>query len=307
MSRLTARFDIAYPAFRLQVDLDLPATGITAVFGQSGSGKTTLLRCLAGLERSSIGFLRLGSDVWQDESRGIFVPIYDRPVGYVFQEARLFPHLTVRSNLTYGLKRTQESERRISLEQVVDILGIAPLLERRPQKLSGGEQQRVAIGRALLTSPRLLLLDEPLSSLDTQRKREILPFIQRLHRELEIPALYVSHSASEILQLAQMVAILQDGKLVTMGPITEVFSRMDLHRRLGSQLIGAVINAKVAAHEQEFGLTRLEFNGQSFHVPLQSLKVGEHLRPYTVQRCYARDESIAIVDQRAQYLAGDRG
>ncbi|MGH7233541.1 MAG: molybdenum ABC transporter ATP-binding protein, partial [Nitrospiraceae bacterium] len=267
MNRLIARFDVAYPNFHLDVDLDVPATGITAVFGQSGSGKTTLLRCLAGLERSPTGFMRVGEDIWQDESRGHYLPIYRRPIGYVFQEPRLFPHLSVKSNLTYGFARTPLEQRRLSLEQVVEVLGIAHLLDRRPHKLSGGEQQRVAIGRALLTSPRLLLLDEPLSSLDTQRKRELLPFIQRLYRELEIPIIYVSHSLTEILRLAHMVALLKDGKLLTTGSLNEVFSRLDLHRNLGPHLIGAVIDTVVAQHEHEFGLTRVEFNGQSLYVP----------------------------------------
>ena len=278
MSRLTARFDIAYPGFRLQVDLDVPAAGITAIFGPSGSGKTTLLRCLAGMERSVTGYMRLGEEVWQDESKDVYLPIYRRPIGYVFQEGRLFPHLSVHSNLTYGLKRVPHEDRRISLVQVVEILGIGHLLDRRPHKLSGGEQQRVAIGRALLTSPRLLLLDEPLSSLDSQRKREILPFLQRLHKELAIPSVYVSHSASEILQLAQHVALLQNGKVAAAGPLTEIFSRLDLHRSLGPQLIGAVIDARIAAHETDYGLSRLEFNRQSLFVPLQALGVGESLR-----------------------------
>ena len=205
MSRLIARFDVDYSSFHLDVDVDVPAAGITAVFGQSGSGKTTLLRCLAGLERSPTGFMRVGDDVWQDESRHRYEPISRRRIGYVFQEPRLFPHLSVRSNLTYGFNRTPVPDRRLSVEQVVDVLGIAHLLDRRPHKLSGGEQQRVAIGRALLTSPKLLLLDEPLSSLDSQRKREIMPFIQGLYKELNIPVVYVTHSLHEILQLAQVV------------------------------------------------------------------------------------------------------
>ena len=280
MTRLIARFDVAYPGFQLHVELDVPATGILALFGPSGSGKTTLVRCLAGLERAPNGFLRLGDDVWQDESQSIYLPISQRPIGYVFQEARLFPHLSVRSNLTYGFKRTPVHQRRVSVEQVVDILGIEPLLDRRPQKLSGGEQQRVAIGRALLTSPRLLLLDEPFSSLDTERKREIFPFIQRLYKELQIPIVYVSHSINEILQLAHVVALLQAGKIVALGPLSEVFSRLDLHRTLGPHPIGAVIDATVAAHEPDFSLTRLEFKGQSLYVPLQSLDVGQPLRTH---------------------------
>ncbi len=278
MTRLIARFHVAYPAFQLNVEMDVPATGILALFGSSGSGKTTLVRCLAGLERAPNGFLSLGDEVWQDESRGMHLPISQRPIGYVFQEARLFPHLSVRSNLTYGFKRTPIHQRRVSLEQVIGILGIESLLDRRPHKLSGGEQQRVAIGRALLTSPRLLLLDEPLSSLDGQRKREILPFIQRLYKELQIPIVYVSHSINEILQLAHLVAFLQEGKLVALGPLSEVFSRLDLHRTLGPHPIGAVIDATVAAHEPDFNLTRLEFKGQSLYVPLRSLDVGALLR-----------------------------
>jgi molybdate transport system ATP-binding protein len=278
MSRLTARFDLHLSAFHLEVALDVPAAGITAVFGRSGSGKTTLLRCLAGLERAPNGFMRLGEEIWQDESSGVYLPIHRRAIGYVFQEPRLFPHLTVGSNLTYGFKRVPAHDRHISLEQVVEILGIAHLLERRPHHLSGGEQQRVAIGRALLTSPRLLLLDEPLSSLDSQNKREILSFIQQLNKALAIPTIYVSHSVSEILQLADLVALVEDGKLVTTGYVGEVFSRLDLHRHLGPHLIGAVIDTLVADHEPQFGLTRLEFNDQTLYVSLQSLNVGETLR-----------------------------
>lgn len=278
MTRLLARFDVAYPNFRLQVELDVPATGILALFGPSGSGKTTLVRCLAGLERAPNGFMCLGDEVWQDESRGICLPISQRAIGYVFQEARLFPHLNVRSNLTYGFNRTPMGQRRVSMEQVIDILGIESLLDRRPHKLSGGEEQRVAIGRALLTSPRLLLLDEPLSSLDAERKREILPFITRLYKELQIPIVYVSHSINEILQLAHQVAFLQAGKIVALGPLSEVFSRLDLHRRLSPHPIGAVLDATVVAHEPDFDLTHLEFKGQRLYVPLQSLDVGEPLR-----------------------------
>lgn len=290
MSRLIARFDVVYPNFHLHVDVDVPAMGITAVFGQSGSGKTTLLRCLAGLERSPAGFMQVGDDVWQDETRNWYESISTRRIGYVFQEPRLFPHFTVRSNLTYGFDRTPVQERRLSVDQVVEVLGIRHLLDRRPHKLSGGEQQRVAIGRALLTSPKLLLLDEPLSSLDSQRKREIMPFIQGLYRELKIPVVYVTHSLHEILQLAQIVILLRDGKAVATGPLNEVFSRLDLHRSLGPHFIGAVIDAVVAEHEDEFGLTRLTFHEQSLYVPLQSLDIGQPLRVHIL----SSDVSLAV-------------
>ncbi|HJR76469.1 MAG TPA: molybdenum ABC transporter ATP-binding protein [Nitrospiraceae bacterium] len=290
MSRLIARFDVAYPNFHLQVDVDVPVTGITAVFGQSGSGKTTLLRCLAGLERSPTGYMQVGDDIWQDESRDRYEPISNRRIGYVFQEPRLFPHFNVRSNLAYGFNRTPAQDRRLSLDQVVEVLGIGHLLERRPHKLSGGEQQRVAIGRALLTSPKLLLLDEPLSSLDSLRKREIMPFIQRLYKELKIPIVYVTHSLHEILQLAQIVVFLRGGKSVATGSLSDVFSRLDLHRYLGPQLIGAVIDTVVAEHEREFGLTRLEFHGHSLYVPVQTLEIGDPLRVHIL----SSDVSLSV-------------
>src|SRR5262245_45362429 len=228
MSRLIARFDVSYSNFHLNVSLDVSATGTLALFGPSGSGKTTLIRCLAGLERASNGFLRLGDDIWQDESRGIYEPIYRRPIGYVFQDARLFPHMSVRSNLLYGFKRTPVFRRKIPWERVIHILGIQHLLDRYPHKLSGGEQQRVMIGRALLTSPRLLLLDEPLSSLDADRKREFMPFIQCLHKEIKVPIVYVTHSINEIAQLADSVAVLQDGRIAAVGPLAEIIARPEL-------------------------------------------------------------------------------
>jgi molybdate transport system ATP-binding protein len=290
MNRLVARFDVTYPDFRLQVDLDVPATGVTAVFGPSGAGKTTLLRCLSGLERSPNGFMRLGDQVWQDESQGVYVPIARRSVGYVFQEPRLFPHLKVRSNLQYGLKRTPTADRRLTLERVADILGINHLLDRRPGTLSGGEKQRVAIGRALLTSPRLLLLDEPLAGLDLARKREILSFITRVHRELAIPIMYVSHAVSEILQLADRVVLLKEGRIVMVGTVNDMLSSVHLSEMSGARQLGAVIETRVASHEPEFGLTRLAFSHQSLYVPLQALEIGAPLRVHV----HARDVALAL-------------
>jgi len=278
MSRLIARFDVDYPSFHLSVSLDVPTSGITVLFGPSGSGKTTLLRCLAGLERACDGFMQFGNDVWQDEAKGLCLPLHARPIGYVFQEPRLFPHYSVHSNLLYGYKRIPVEERRISIEQVVIILGIGHLLDRRIHKLSGGEQQRVAIGRALLTSPKLLLMDEPLTSLDIQRKQEILPFIQRLHEELHIPVIYVSHAISEILQLADRVVILKQGKLVGAGSLNEVLTCLEYRRSFGSLRVGAVLDARVASHEPQYGLTQLEFKGQFLFVPLQPVAIGQPVR-----------------------------
>jgi len=278
MSRLLARFDVRFPAFHLNVDVDVPMSGITAIFGPSGSGKTTLLRCLAGLEGAPNGFMQFGTDVWQDEKIGLCLPLHKRPVGYVFQEPRLFPHYNVLANLLYGYKRVPVEERRIAIEQVVEILGIGNLLERRIHKLSGGEQQRVAIGRALLTSPKLLLLDEPLASLDIQRKQELLPFIRRLHEELRIPVMYVSHAVAEILQLADRVVLLKEGTVIATGALNEMLTSLKFRGNFGAHRIGAILDARVAAHEEQYGLTQLEFNGQHLFVPLQPVAVGQIMR-----------------------------
>ncbi|MDR4496049.1 MAG: molybdenum ABC transporter ATP-binding protein [Nitrospirales bacterium] len=288
MSELTARFDVTFPTFRLQVNASIPLEGITVVFGPSGCGKTTLLRCFAGLIRSPSGFLSLGAHVWQDETTRLFLPLSQRPVGYVFQEPRLFPHLNVRSNLLYGWNRTPISERRISLDQVVAILGLEPLLERRATHLSGGEQQRVAIGRALLTSPRLLLMDEPLSSLDVQRKREIIAFIQRLDKEFKIPIIYVSHALPEVVQLAKTLLLLKEGRLIAMGPLGEIFSQVGVRHVISDSHIGAVIDTRVADHDVEFSLTTLTFTGGQLSVPHQHCAVGESLRVQIL----ARDVSL---------------
>ncbi len=284
MSTLSAQFDVQYSQFLLQVELALPLNGVTAVFGPSGCGKTTLLRCLAGLERSPYGVLRLGDTVWQDEAQGVFLPISQRPVGYVFQEPRLFPHLTVRANLEYGFKRIAKNEQKLSLEKIVEILDLQDLLHRRPHSLSGGEQQRVAIGRAILTSPELLLMDEPLSSLDLTRKREILPFIQRLDTELHIPIIYVSHSIQEVLQLATTLVMLKDGRVTGLGPLREVFSQLDSRTFMEESHIGAVIDARVEAHDTEFGLTKLAFGKRHLYVPRQEQPIGQQLRVQILSR-----------------------
>ncbi|MDF0675264.1 MAG: molybdenum ABC transporter ATP-binding protein [Nitrospira sp.] len=290
MSRLIAQFHVRYPTFQLGIDLDVPASGITVLFGHSGSGKTTLLRCLTGLERASDGFMQFGNDVWQDEKRGLCLPLHRRPIGYVFQEPRLFPHYDVRANLLYGYKRIPPEQRRIAIEQVVDILGIGHLLERRIHKLSGGEQQRVAIGRALLTSPKLLLMDEPLASLDVQRKQELLPFISRLHEELRIPVIYVSHAVNEIFQLADRIVLLKAGKVAGIGPLNEMLTSLKFRGHFGAHRIGAILDARVAAHDVEYGLTRLEFNSHDLFVPLQSVVVGQVMRVHI----FSSDVSLVI-------------
>ncbi|NKB80915.1 MAG: molybdenum ABC transporter ATP-binding protein [Nitrospirales bacterium] len=284
MNTLAAQFDVRYPAFHFQVSLAVPLEGVTAIFGPSGCGKTTFLRCLAGLERSSRGVVRFGNTVWQDEAQGLFLPISQRPIGYVFQDPRLFPHLSIRSNLEYGFKRTASGQRRLSFDHVLDVLGLHTHLDRRPHELSGGEQQRVAIGRALLTSPTLLLMDEPLSSLDGKRKREILPFIQRLDTELKIPIIYVSHSLQEVLQLATTLVMLKDGHVMAEGPLANVVTHMDWRGLVEDSHIGAIIDTVVEAHDLEFRLTRLRFGTRHLSVPHQEKGVGEHLRVQILSR-----------------------
>ncbi len=290
MSRLDARFHIDYPGFRFDVACTVPLEGTVAVFGSSGSGKTTLLRCIAGLTRASSGFLKFDQAIWQDDARKIFLPVEQRHVGVVFQEGRLFSHLSVTQNLKYGMKRINPSQRRIEFDHVSELLELEPLFQRRVSHLSGGEQQRVAIGRALLTSPQLLLMDEPLASLDQQRKKEIVPFIQRLNQELRIPVLYVSHDLNEILQLANHMILLKEGRVVATGPIQEVFARLDLPGLVESNMVGAILETRIAEHETQFGLTRVEFFGQSLFLPQQALPIGAPLRVQIL----SRDVSLVV-------------
>lgn len=295
MNNLAAQFDVRYPKFHLQVRLDVPLDGVTAIFGPSGCGKTTLLRCIAGLERSPHGMIRFGDSVWQDETRGVFLPISQRSIGYVFQEPRLFPHLSVRSNLEYGLNRIQSDQRKLSFGQVVEILDLQNHLDQRPHQLSGGEEQRVAIGRALLTSPELLLMDEPLSSLDINRKREILPFIHRLDKELHIPIIYVSHSLQEVLQLATTLVLLKDGQLTAIGSLDKVFAQLDSRSLIEDSHIGAIIDTVVEEHTSEFRLTKLGFSGRHLYIPQQEKAVGEHLRVQILSR------DVSIVTSRPAF------
>ncbi len=281
---IAATFRLDYPGFTLDVDLDLPGSGVTAVFGQSGCGKTTLLRCIAGLERGA-GRLDVNGETWQDAAT--FLSTHRRPLGYVFQDARLFAHLTVAGNLDYGMRRAAgaDSSRRAP---IIDLLGLGSLLERLPERLSGGEQQRVAIARALLTAPRLLLLDEPLAALDHARKREILPWLERLKDELEIPVIYVSHAADEVARLADHLVVLEGGRNVAHGPLAETLARVDLPIRLGEDA-GAVFAATVAERDAEWHLARVEFDGGELWVKDSGVPVGQRVRV----RILARDVSIA--------------
>jgi molybdate transport system ATP-binding protein len=287
---INANFRLPFPDFTLDVDLQLRSRGVTALFGHSGSGKTTLLRCIAGLERAPHGFLQIRSKLWQDSEQDFFLPTHQRPLGYVFQEASLFPHLSVRNNLEYGRKRTRFIRHPAGLEQAVALLGIAHLLERMPDKLSGGERQRVAIARALAVSPEVLLMDEPLAALDLKRKQEILPFLTRLHNELEIPILYVTHSPEEVAQLADHLVVLEAGRVVASGTLEETLTRLDSPLAQGKEA-SSVLQVKVWGHEPEFHLSHVGFAGGVISLPYQqAAAVGTALR----LRIYARDVSLTL-------------
>ena len=284
------RFRIERGDFVLEVDMEIPDRGITAVFGPSGCGKTTLLRAIAGLEPCNNGYLRVGEMLWQDGAS--FVPPHKRPLGYVFQEASLFAHLNVRRNLEYGIKRVPASQRRVSLHKAIELLGIGPLLEHTAGQLSGGERQRVAIARALAVSPRILLMDEPLAALDQSLKQEILPYLETLHDELDIPVIYVSHSQDEVARLADHLVLLEAGRVRATGPIGEMLTRLDLPLAFGNDA-EALIEAVVAGHDDEYDLTLLDFSGGRFTVSRHDLPVGHPVRV----RVIARDVSLTLEQQ----------
>ncbi|MBP7711667.1 MAG: molybdenum ABC transporter ATP-binding protein [Gammaproteobacteria bacterium] len=284
---IRAVFRLGWPGFTLDVDLTLPGRGVTGLFGPSGSGKTTVLRCVAGLEQASAGLLTVAGEVWQDGER--FVPTHCRPLGYVFQEASLFPHLSVRRNLEYGLKRVPAAERRVSLERAIELLGIGHLLDRRPDRLSGGERQRVGIARALAVSPRLLLMDEPLAALDLARRRELLPYLERLHEELTVPVLYVSHAPQEVARLADHLVVMDGGRAVASGPLAETLARLDLPVRLGEDA-GVVLEAVIGKRDADWSLARADFPGGSLWVEDTGLPIGRRVRV----RILARDVSLAL-------------
>ncbi len=287
MKNIQARFRLDWPGFVLDVDLAFPSRGVTALFGPSGSGKTTLLRCIAGLERAPQGFLSIDGQVWQNGKH--WVPTHKRLLGYVFQETSLFSHLSVAGNLRYGQKRIVADER-ISMDQAIELLGIGPLLDRKPERLSGGERSRVGIARALAVSPRILLMDEPLAALDFKRKQEVLPYLERLHNELDIPVVYVSHSSDEVARLADHLVVLEGGRVVASGPLSETLVRLHSPIPLGED-VGAVIDGTVGTIDSTWHLARLDFAGGSLWTPDRDLSVGRRVRV----RILARDVSLACL------------
>jgi molybdate transport system ATP-binding protein len=274
-------------SFKLDVECEIPGSGITALFGPSGSGKTTLLRCIAGLERAADARLRFNDEIWQDEQH--FVPPHRRRIGYVFQEANLFSHLDTRRNLEYGLRRVPRPDRLFQFDDAVPLLGLTQLLDHQPHQLSGGERQRVAIARALLTSPQLLLMDEPLSHLDLASRHDLLPMLERLHDELAIPIIYVSHEIDEVMRIADHLALLEAGHAIAFGPIQELLTRPDLplaHLDQG----GSVLEGVIAQHDAQYHLSYVDVSGGRLAISLKSTPVGKRVRV----RVEARDVSLAL-------------
>ena len=286
--RLVTDIVVVRRDFRLESRLDIPLSGVTAVFGPSGCGKTTLLRAIAGLEREARGRIAFDGTTWQDERT--FVPTRDRRAGLVFQDARLFSHLTVKGNILYGHRRTPAGERLFRPETVIRLMDLEPLLGRRVASLSGGERQRVSLARAVLANPRLLLMDEPLASLDQDRKEDILPFIERLAGELEIPTLYVSHEIDEVVRLASDLVLMSSGRIVADGPIEEVSNRFDLRSYAGRLDAGSIIRVRVAGHDAETGITHFAFDGGEVVGPRVDMEEGAEVN----LRIRSRDVAIAL-------------
>lgn len=262
--------------------------GTTAVFGPSGAGKTTLLRMIAGLETPRRGTISAGGTAFYDSARGIDLPAHRRRIGYVFQESRLFPHMTVRANLTYA-PAAKGGDAASRLDAIVDLMGIAHLLERRPARLSGGEKQRVAIGRALLSEPALLLLDEPLASLDRARRREIIPYLERVRAQADIPVIFVSHDLDDVARLADTLVVMREGRVAAHGPARDVFASGALGELAGIEETGVLLDGKVASLDGRYGIAGVDIGGASVELALPQAVPGERLR----LRISARDVAIA--------------
>ena len=286
---ISAQLKLKRPDFTLDVDLQLPGHGVTALFGPSGCGKTTCLRSLAGLERAQ-GHVTVNQSVWQDDASRQWLPTHRRALGYVFQEASLFPHLSVQRNIDYGLKRTPAARRKVSQECAVELLGIGHLMDRMPATLSGGERQRVAIARALATSPEVLLMDEPLAALDAQRKAEVLPYLDQLQRHLHIPVIYVSHSLDEVARLAQHMVLLDAGRVLAQGTVTELLSHLDMPLAHGD-IASSVVHATVQSHDAADHLSTLAFDGGQLQLVMaRPREVGSQVQ----LRVQARDVSLSL-------------
>jgi molybdate transport system ATP-binding protein len=281
---IECKIKVQLESFMLDANFSIPDRGITVVFGPSGSGKTTLLRAIAGLEKSDKGFLKIGDSVWQKGED--FLATHKRQIGYVFQDAALFDHLDVKGNLNFVIKRAIGLKEDF-IESIHNLLEIKTLLNRKTTQLSGGERQRVAIARALLTNPKILLLDEPLSALDLKRKNEILPYLDSIHNDLEIPILYVTHSQDEMSRLADHLLLIEDGNIVGSGPVNDMLTRFDMPLSHGGDAV-SIIEAEVLKRDSEFNLMHLDFLGGQFIVPDNGFPVQTKVRI----RVVARDVSL---------------
>lgn len=287
---LNLRAKLPFEGHTIDFDENISLSGITALFGPSGSGKSTLLRIIAGLERRGDVQIAFNDDIWTDTKAGIFMPPHKRPVGMVFQDDRLFPHLNVAGNLSYADKRSSKVGNAITMDQVVETLDLSALMNKNPSTLSGGEKQRVALGRTLLTQPELLLLDEPLSALDIRRKAELLPFLEKIPQEFGVPAIFVSHAIDEVARLADEVILLSpNGHVSARGPIPEIFDTQEMHDFTGKFEAGAFLQAAVTAQNSDFQITTLDFEGEKLRMPMvASLNIGDRIR----LRIRARDVAV---------------
>ena len=294
MNSIHLQIQLNRSAFMLDVDLQLPGQGITAILGTSGSGKTTLLRAVAGLEKNQQGRIQIGAHIWQDTQQGIDLPTWQRPLGYVFQESSLLPHLTVSDNLNFGLKRALKTSGNAqpdaakALQASIELLGIGNLLQRMPDQLSGGERQRVAIARAIAMQPQLLLMDEPLASLDAARRQEIFPWLSKLRDELKMPMLYVTHSADEVARLADHLVVLDKGNVKAQGPVSTVLTQVVNPVVVGEDA-GALIAGHIGQVDTQWHLSRIDFEGGCVWMRDAGLPVGKAVRI----RILARDVSLA--------------
>ena len=287
---LSVNITKAFSSFRLETQFEVEEGSITAIFGKSGSGKTSTINAIAGLSRPDVGVIQIGNTTLFDQNMRINVPIYKRQIGYVFQDDRLFPHMTVRNNLIYGTAKTRYMADSLNLTDITGLLELAPLLERRPRTLSGGEKQRVAIGRALLSNPKLLLMDEPLASIDVQHRFEILPFIQRVREKIGITIIYVTHALEEVIFIADQIILLSEGQVTAQGTVEEIMSRLDLHPMTSRFDAGAVISATYSGYDREFDLGELSFDGGILRIAGLNAEIGSPLRAHI----RARDVSLML-------------
>ncbi|MDQ7016027.1 MAG: molybdenum ABC transporter ATP-binding protein [Gammaproteobacteria bacterium] len=294
---ILARFDLERGSFRLSVDAHLPGCGITALFGRSGAGKTTLLRCMAGLELANNGLFSLNGTCWQNDERGVFIPPHRRQLGYIYRQGRLHPHMPVRENLEYGYRSValgnNEEQKRQTLKRVVEVLGIGSILRRYPHQLTVEEKRRVVIGRALMIQPHILLMDEPMTGLDLESKALLMPYLEALHTNLNIPVLYVGHDVEELVHVADRLLTMDEGRVTEIGDVPDMLARLDLaiSEQEGA---GVLLEVGVVAHDEAFILTKVVFSGGELLIPQVKSAIGQSLRV----RIQARDVSISLVCPR---------